>query len=501
MSYILKMENITKSYPGVKALINAQFNLKRGEVHALIGENGAGKSTLMNVLMGVCKSDSGCIIFKDAEYHTKNPKDAQDQGISMIYQEFNLIPDLTVAENIYIAREPRKLKNMLIDDKTMISESQKLLKSLGLDIDAHAIVGNLSVAEKQMVEIAKALVMKSDVLVLDEATSALAENEVQKLFEIIRRLKNENVSIIYISHRLEELDAIVDRVTILRDGQYIATYDWKDTNISTLISMMVGRSLTEKFPKRNSKIGEVIFEAKNINNSRLKNISLSVKRGEILGLAGLMGAGRTEMARAIFGADKIDSGELWLDGDTFIVKSPQDAIRHGIAYLPEDRKKDGLFLDLEINMNILSANLNAYAKKGIIDEKKCKEVVEQKITALTVKTPSEKQIVKYLSGGNQQKVLIARWLCRESKLIIFDEPTRGIDVGAKYEIYTLMNKVAEQGAAIIMISSEMPEILGMSDRIMVMCEGKMMGELDSADATQGKILQMASNIGFQTEEM
>ncbi|MDP2792205.1 MAG: sugar ABC transporter ATP-binding protein [Rectinemataceae bacterium] len=492
---LLQMNDIKKTFPGVVALNNVSFELRKGEIHALIGENGAGKSTLMKVLTGIYKQDSGEILFKGREFLAKNPKDAQDKGISMIHQEFNLVPDLTVAENIFIAREPSHFGNILIDDKRMLSESQKLIHSVGLGIDARMTVNDLSVAEKQMIEIVKALVVRSDVLVLDEPTSALTEKEVQRLFQIIRRLKEDGVGIIYISHRLEEFNEIVDRVTVLRDGCFVSSRDWNETSIPELIHMMVGRNLTEQFPYQPSKSGEVVFKAEHINRGNaLKDISIQARSGEILGLAGLMGAGRTELARAIFGADRIESGILWIHGKEYKPKSPHDAIQHGISYLPEDRKKDGLFLELDVFDNMLAGNLPLFSFNGVIDEKKCKSAVERKVAELNVKTPSYKQIIKYLSGGNQQKVLVSRWFCKKFSMIIFDEPTRGIDVGAKLEIYLLMNKVKASGAAIIMISSEMPEILGMSDRIVVMCEGRVTGELSRSEATSERIMKMASNI-------
>lgn len=494
MDNILKMCGISKHFPGVNALENVNFELKPGEIHALIGENGAGKSTLMKVLTGIYQPDAGTILLRGKPYQSKNPKDALNHGISMIYQEFNLLPDLNVAENIFVAREPRKWHNLLIDDKTMLYETEKLMQSLELNIPANRKISQLSVAEMQMVEIAKALFSKSDILILDEPTSALAEHEVSKLFGILRKLRAQGVAIIYISHRLEEFDKIVDRVTILRDGKYITTRDWAGITIPEMISMMVGRSITDQYPQRHAKIGDIVLEARNFSNKKLKNVSMYVRRGEVLGLAGMMGAGRTEFARAIFGADHISAGELWMNGKKIEIKCPSDAITNHIAYLPEDRKKSGLLLDQSVHTNILLASLKNYAFKGLLNEKSCGKMVQEKVRDLGVKTPSPRQLVKLLSGGNQQKVLIARWLCLDSKVIIFDEPTRGIDVGAKYEVYSLINRMAESGAAVIMISSEMPEILGMSDRIAVMYEGKMIGDIPAREATQERILNMASNI-------
>lgn len=500
MESILKMEGISKRFLGVVALQDVDFELFPGEIHALVGENGAGKSTLMKVLMGIHHPDGGRILFKGQPFQAKNPKDAQQHGISMIFQEFNLMPDLTVAENIFAARELRKARNLLIDDRRMNQKTQELLDSLSLSFSPTQKISSLSVAEMQMVEIAKALLYNSDVLVLDEPTSALAEHEVNKLFDILRRLREQGVAIVYISHRLEEFDRIVDKITVLRDGKYIGTKRWKDTTVPEMIRMMVGRSLEEQFPSRNAKIGEVVLEARNFSNTKLKNVSLSVRSGEVLGLAGMMGAGRTEFARAIFGADPRESGEIFMDGRQIAVHTPADAIAHNIVYLPEDRKKDGLLLDQSVAMNILLASLSDNARHGIVNAKSCADTVSQKLSELSVKTPSSKQLVKFLSGGNQQKVLVCRWLCLNARVIIFDEPTRGIDVGAKYEIYSLINKMAEAGAAIIMISSEMPEVLGMSDRIAVMYEGRMVGEVERAEASQEKILNMASNIGEENRE-
>ncbi len=500
MESILKMEGISKRFLGVVALQDVDFELFPGEIHALVGENGAGKSTLMKVLMGIHHPDSGRILFKGQPFQAKSPKDAQQHGISMIFQEFNLMPDLTVAENIFAARELRKARNLLIDDRRMNQKTQELLDSLSLSFSPTQKISSLSVAEMQMVEIAKALLYNSDVLVLDEPTSALAEHEVNKLFDILRRLREQGVAIVYISHRLEEFDRIVDKITVLRDGKYIGTKRWKDTTVPEMIRMMVGRSLEEQFPSRNAKIGEVVLEARNFSNTKLKNVSLSVRSGEVLGLAGMMGAGRTEFARAIFGADPRESGEIFMDGRQIAVHTPADAIAHNIVYLPEDRKKDGLLLDQSVAMNILLASLSDNARHGIVNAKSCADTVSQKLSELSVKTPSSKQLVKFLSGGNQQKVLVCRWLCLNARVIIFDEPTRGIDVGAKYEIYSLINKMAEAGAAIIMISSEMPEVLGMSDRIAVMYEGRMVGEVERAEASQEKILNMASNIGEENRE-
>ncbi len=492
---ILSMKNISKKFPGVQALDDVSLDVKSGAVHALIGENGAGKSTLMKILTGIYTADTGTIVYQGDVIHPKNPREMADRGVSIIHQEFNLIPHLTVAENIFITREPRKFRNTIIDDKRLIEETKKLLRHLDISLDPKAKLAKLSVAEKQMVEITKALAVNSEILVLDEPTSALAEKEVQKLFEIIRDLKNRGVAIIYISHRLEEFEAIVDEVTTLRDGRYVSTSRWSDTSIPQLVRNMVGRSLDNQFPERNHDVGEIVFEARNIRRGRQVNdISLKVRKGEVVGLAGLMGAGRSEFARAVFGADRMESGTLYLDGREFVTRSPSDAIHNGITYLPEDRKLDGLFLDLEVQQNIMYATYSDNAVMGVVDDKRCRKKVDRVIRDLQVKTPTVKQLVGNLSGGNQQKVLIGRWLLKDLKVFIFDEPTRGIDVGAKFEVYNLINRLAEQGAAIIMISSEMPEILGLSDRIYVLCEGRLMGEMDAREATQEKILRLASGL-------
>ena len=451
----------------------------------------------MKVLTGIYKQDEGEIYYKGNLFLPENPKHAQEMGISIIHQELNLLPDLSVANNIYISREPRKVRG-IIDDKEMNEKAQALLDSMGLSINAQTEVKDLSIASRQMVEIAKALSVQSDVLVLDEPTSSLSLSETETLFNIIRKLRDEGVGIIYISHRLEEFDDIVDRVTVLRDGKYITTQPWsKEYNIPQLIRDMVGREMNEEFPKRNNTIGDVIFEVKNltrvVNEKKIvDNVSFSVRSGEVLGIAGLVGAGRTEIARAIIGADRATSGEVWLKGEKCSIKAPIDAIRHGITYLPEDRKDTGLFLDQSVTFNMVAATFSDWAKQGIVNDRIIKKVVDEKVDQLRIKTPNNEQILQYLSGGNQQKVLIGRWLCRNFDVVIFDEPTRGIDVGAKYEVFALINKIAERGAAVIVISSEMNEVMGLSDRILVVSEGRVSGEIDAADATQEQIMILAS---------
>ncbi len=491
---LVRMENIHKSFPGVKALDSCQFQLNSGEVHALVGENGAGKSTLMKVLTGVHKQNDGKIYYKGKDVEIKSPGDAQDLGISIIYQEFNLMPHLTVAQNVFIGREPRK-GNFLLDEKKINQQTKKLLNMLNLELDPETKVMDLTVAKQQMVEILKALSYNSEVLIMDEPTAALTDSEIEDLFYIIRKLRGDGVGIIYISHRLEELKQITDRITVMRDGSYIDTVDTKEVKIDKIINLMVGREIYES---SSSKIfegkEEVVLEVKDLNrNGVIKDVSFNLKKGEILGLAGLVGAGRTEVARAIFGADPIDSGEIYINGQKADITSPGDAVNNGIAYLSEDRKKYGLALGLDVGTNIVLANYKNYlGKLTWIKNKGIKKSAKKIIEMLNIKTPSINQKVKNLSGGNQQKIVIAKWLDCNSDILIFDEPTRGIDVGAKSEIYKLLNNLVEEGKSIIMIASELPEILRMSHRIVVMCEGKITGELDGKEATQENIMQYAT---------
>ena len=442
----------------------------------------------------------GTMTFKGEPWKVSNPKEATDKGISIIHQELNLMNALTVAQNIFIGREPRKMA-FVLDDKKMRRETLKLMERIDFYLDPDAIVGTLTVAQMQMVEILRSLVVDTDILVLDEPTSSLTSAEVEKLFTIIRGLRDAGKGIVYISHRLEEFDHIVDKVTVLRDGQYVNTKLWKETTINEMIASMVGREMTEQFPERHAEIGEVVLEAKNIVRGKvLKNCSMYVRRGEVLGMAGLMGAGRTELARAIYGADKIDSGEVFINGKKVNIRNPKDAVKMGIAYLSEDRKRDGLMLDQDVSFNTYIANLNKYSTGGVVNDKEIRKTVGEFVEALSIKTPSLQQLTQFLSGGNQQKVLVARWLCKKSDIIFFDEPTRGIDVGSKYEIYCLINELAENGAAVVMITSEMAEILGMSDRIMVMYEGTVVGELSAEEANQEIVLHMASNTHRLMEE-
>ncbi|OQB23618.1 MAG: Galactose/methyl galactoside import ATP-binding protein MglA [Firmicutes bacterium ADurb.Bin182] len=491
---LLQMENIQKYFTGVHALDDAFLSVNYGEVHALVGENGAGKSTLMKILNGIYKKDGGRIIYKGKEVEIDTPQQAQSLGIGMIHQELNLMPHLTVAENIFIGKEP--LKGVFLDKKRANIEAGELLRSLNIEIDPAAPVNTLSVAKQQMVEIAKALSYNSELLVMDEPSAALTENEIQELFKFIRNLKNKGNGIIYISHRLDELPEIADRVTVMRDGQYIGSACMKDITKQQIISMMVGRTIYEE-PKTKSSVpvdAPVVLDVRELTAGyNVKKVSFTLRKGEILGFAGLMGAGRTETMRALFGADPVESGDIFVNGQKVRIKSPSDAIKHGIGYLSEDRKGFGLAVGLSVRDNCVMTNLEEYTKNLLVDDKRIQEVTEEYIDKIAIKTPSTMQLVKNLSGGNQQKIVVAKWLIRNCDILIFDEPTRGIDVGAKSEIYKLMTKLTEEeNKSIIMISSDMPELLRMSDRIMVMCEGRITGELDISEVSQEQIMALAT---------
>jgi ribose transport system ATP-binding protein len=492
---LVSMEGIEKIFPGVHALSQCRFELRTGEVHALVGENGAGKSTLMKVLTGVYRKDAGRICYKGKEIDVLNPRAAQELGISIIYQEFNLMPHLTVAQNIFIGREPRQRVKYFLNEKEMNQRTQQLLDMLHLNLDPRTKVSDLTVARQQMVEIAKALSFNSEVLIMDEPTAALTDAEIKELFRITRQLRDKGVGVIHISHRLEELKQISDRVTVMRDGRYVDTVHTQDVSIDKIINMMVGREIYETCHSKLENVStEVVLEVKNLNRGRIiKNVSFILKKGEILGVAGLMGAGRTEVARAIFGADPIDSGEIYIRGKKINIKNPSDAVTNGIGYLSEDRKHFGLALGMDLETNIVLAAFKKFLGIfGWINKSKTCVQSQLIVEQLKIKTPSLQQKVKYLSGGNQQKVVIGKWLVRDCDILIFDEPTRGIDVGAKSEIYKLLNTLAESGKSIIMISSELPEILRMSHRIIVMCEGRITGELSTDEATQERIMQYAT---------
>ncbi len=489
---LVSMQGIQKYFPGVHALNNCSFELFKGEVHALVGENGAGKSTMMKVLTGLYQKDGGTITFKGNVVDIRNPKHAQDMGIGIIHQELNMLPHLTVAENIFIGREHKI--GPFIDIKKTNNEARKLLESLNINIDPETRIQDLTVAKQQMVEIAKALSFKSQVLIMDEPTAALTDSEIESLFRFITQLKAQGVGIVYISHRLEELKKITDRITTMRDGQYISTVKTADVSIPQIIQMMVGRVIYEE-PKTHSMVpvdSPVSLEVKNLNSKQVKDVSFQLKKGEILGIAGLMGAGRTETARLIFGADPMTSGEIYINGQKVEIKSPYDAVNHGIGYLSEDRKRYGLALGLSVSDNSVLSSLEKFSSLSIVDDKRVNSVTNEYVKKINIKTPSTTQLVKNLSGGNQQKVVLAKWLIKNCSILIFDEPTRGIDVGAKSEIYKLMNDLVHEGKSIIMISSEMPELLRMSDRVAVMCEGRLTGTLDIGEATQERIMTLAT---------
>ena len=470
------------------------LNLKRGEVLALVGENGAGKSTLMKVLTGIYQPDGGTITYEGSPYAVRNIREAQELGIGMIHQELNMMNHLTVAQNIFIGRESLA-GGVWIDDAQMVKKTRELFNYIGINIDPTIKLGTLTVGKQQMVEIAKEVSHNTKLLILDEPTAALTQTEIEELFKIMGDLKAKGIGMIYISHRMDEIKRISDRVTVMRDGEYVGTVDTDKTTKDEIIQMMIGRVVYED-PKQKSNVpddAEVVLEVKNLcSGNTIKNVSFQLRKGEILGFSGLMGAGRTEVARAIFGADPYDCGEIYIKGERVEIRTPADAVQHGIGYLSEDRKRYGLMLIKSVAENTAIANMDRYIKFGFINDRKMKEEALEYNTKLRTKTPSMNQLLKNLSGGNQQKVIIARWLIKNSDILIFDEPTRGIDVGAKSEIYTLINELAAQGKSIIMISSELVEILRLSDRVLVMCEGRKTGELDIAEANQENIMKLST---------
>lgn len=490
---ILKMKGITKTFPGVKALDNVSLEVKKGTVHGLMGENGAGKSTLMNILIGILQQDSGEIEFLGRKLNIRSTADALNAGISMIHQELCPIPEMTVAENIFLGREPSKWG--MVNEKELYEKTSKLLNELGIDINPREKMKYLSTAYMQLVEIAKAISYESDLIIMDEPTSAITEKEVDRLFGMIRKLTSKGVAIIYITHKMEEVFKITHECTVFRDGRYVGTGSSDELTDQQLISMMVGREVNQIFPKKEvEKFGDVLLEVKNLCHEKFfNNVSFKVRAGEILGFSGLMGAGRSEVMETIFGINKATSGEIYVKGKKEIIKSPKDAIKLGIGLLTEDRKRTGLFLPLSVTNNTIMSDLRSYSNNiGMVNEKKVISACENQKKNLNIKTPSLSQTIDNLSGGNQQKVLIARWLLMNPDILIIDEPTRGIDVGAKSEIHKLMSQLAQEGKAIIMISSELPEILGMSDRVIVMHEGKITGELSRDEATQEKIMLYAT---------
>ena len=490
--YILEMKEIEKSFPGVKALDKVNFQIKPGEVHALMGENGAGKSTLMKILMGIYSADAGEIILDGKPYKARRPKEAMDAGVSMIHQELNPILDMPVYENIFVGREIRKLGG-LVDKAAEQKEAQKLLDDLGVHVRAQTLLRDLSVAQMQLIEIIKAISINAKVIIMDEPTSAITEHEVDILFSNIKKLKEQNVAIIYISHRMEEIFQICDRITVFRDGQYIGTDTSENLNNKKLIKMMVGREITDVFPKAKADIGEVMLEAKHITRGNVvKDVSFTVRKGEILGIAGLVGAGRSELVEGIFGIDRIQSGEVYINGEKVHLHRPKDLIKKGVGLVTEDRKSSGLNLLGSVADNITMVAINKTAKHGLINRAKIREAADTYIEELNIKTPTREQTTENLSGGNQQKVVLAKWLFSEPDIIILDEPTRGIDVGAKRDIYLLIGELVKQGKSVIVISSEISELMGISDRIIVMAEGRLTGELDRETFTQEQIMTYAS---------
>jgi ribose transport system ATP-binding protein len=498
------MNGIEKTFPGVKALNDCHFELFPGEVHGLVGENGAGKSTLMKVLSGIYKKDAGTILVRGepVEFHTT--KQAQTKGISIIHQELNLMRHLSAAQNIFIGREQKKGFGLLVDDREISRKTEELFKLINFRMDPSIQVAGLTVAQQQMIEVAKALSFNMDVLIMDEPTSALSESEIDELFKVIRQLRDQGKGIVYISHRMDELHHICDRVTVMRDGKYIATTPMKDISTEQIISQMVGREIYESHhPHGDTSKNDVVLEVKKLNRGRVvRNVSFELHKGEILGFAGLLGAGRTETMRLIFGADQMESGEIFVKGKKVTIRKPKDAVNCGIGYLSEDRKRYGLAPGMSVKVNTVLASFGKFLKPlGIVDEPAIKKTVTEYVKKLNTKTPSIEQFVKNLSGGNQQKVVVGKWLVRDSDILIFDEPTRGIDVGAKSEIYKLLNELADQGKAIIMISSELPEILRMSHRIVVMCEGRVTGTLSDKESTQEKIMYYATQRNLSAAEV
>ena len=491
--YLLEVEGVSKGFPGVQALDDMHLNLRHNEVLALVGENGAGKSTLMKLLSGIYVADAGRFRINGEPLEVTGPKDALESGISIIHQEFNLMPHLTVAQNIYIGREPRS--RGFLSERDLNRKARELVDGLGLPLNVKDLVGNLTVAKQQMVEIAKALSYDAHVLIMDEPTAALNDAEVQTLHDLIRRFKRKDTGVIYISHRMDELKAISDRVTVIRDGQYVDTLDTATTTIKEVIALMVGRTITgEAKPQGVRQDREVLLTVEGLSTKDLlRDVSFELRHGEILGFAGLMGAGRTEVGRALVGADKIEGGVVTLRGKQISIGNPAEAAKHRIGYLSEDRKHLGLLLSHDVSANIgLTSLSERFSKAGIVDFKAMRASAEEMVRILAIKTPSVQQTTKNLSGGNQQKVVIAKWLVKDCDILIFDEPTRGIDVGAKEEIYALLNDLAAQGKSIVMISSELPEVLRMSHRIVVMTEGRVAGVLNQSEATQEKVMHYAT---------
>jgi ribose transport system ATP-binding protein len=491
---LISVQELCKSFPGVRALHDVSFDLVAGEVHAVMGENGAGKSTLMKILAGIYRKDSGDIRYNGEPVDFLSPREAQAAGIGIIHQELQLMNHLTVAQNIFIGREPMRAFGLLLDEDKLNRQAAELLAHMNLSLDPRANVGGLTVAKQQMVEIAKALSFNSRALIMDEPTAALNNLEIAELFKMIRELKARGVGIVYISHKMDELKQISDRVTVLRDGEYVATVPTASTAIETIIGMMVGRALSNARIEGASPPGDIALEVHSLNCGPLvRDISFTLRKGEILGFAGLMGAGRTEVARAIFGADAVTTGDILVKGRKVSIRTPRHAVANGIGYLSEDRKRFGLATGMDVQSNVVMSNLAKYlALNFLLRKRAIRDTTGRFIRVLNIRTPSATQEVRLLSGGNQQKIVVAKWLDRDCDILFFDEPTRGIDIGAKNDIYKLLRSLADQGKAIVMISSELPEVLRMSDRIIVMCEGRITGELSPQQATQERIMQLAT---------
>ncbi len=489
---ILKMEGITKRFPGTLALDNVRLTCEKGKVHVLLGENGAGKSTLVKIISGVYKRDEGSMWYDGREVHFSDVRQAMAAGISMIHQELNLLPERTIAHNIFLGHEPMVNGiEGLIDYKKMVRDSKELLDKLGLDLDPCEPVKKLSIAQKQMVEVVKALSQDVKLVIMDEPTSSLTSREIEKLFSIVEKLKQEGVAIIYISHRMDEIKRIGDSVTIMRDGQYIDTLDAATVDLNVLISLMVGRKIEKMYERHCGKLGEVVFETRNLTGLRFRNVNIYVRAGEIVSLSGLIGAGRTEIAKAVFGYDPIDSGTVLVNGHEIKRPTPTKCVAQGMGFLPEDRRYEGLVIQMTIAENMVGASLKKVFRSGFLNSRKERKVGEHYVTELKIATPDANKMVSQLSGGNQQKVVVGRWLETGCKFLIFDEPTRGIDVGAKSEIYKLLDTLTQNGYGILMISSEMNEVIGISDRVYVMKEGEITGEIDRAELTQERIMYSA----------
>ncbi len=490
--FLLEMNGIHKYFPGVHALDDVHMDLHKGEVHALLGENGAGKSTLIKVLGGIYTKDGGEIYINGEKAEINSVKDAQKYGISIIHQEIVLVPEMTIAENVFLGNEEGS--RWRVDMRSMIQKTQELLDSFHMNLKATDKVGSLNIAQQQMVEIIRATYSKAQIIVMDEPTSSLSDKEVDALFDTIRELKKEGIGIIYISHRMSELNQIADRVSVFRDGKYVATRNVKDTSVDELIELMVGRHIDNYYSRDYCTSQDVVMEVKHLSNAKVHDVSFDLRRGEVLGFSGLVGAGRTETMRAIFGMDPKDSGEILINGKPVEITSSKDALAAGIGYVPENRREEGIFPEMSVQFNETFKILSEFIHRGGVDHKKETEIAEQYREELSIRTPSLQQLVGNLSGGNQQKVVIASWLAANPQILILDEPTRGIDVGAKAEIYSIINELAKKGVSIIMVSSEMPEIIGMSDRVVVMRSGEISAVLDHTEADQVTIMKNAVNI-------